>query len=62
MKIDEQKEFAIYKVEMQGTKQCRKIYSDHNVIMLKQTSSAKWKQKARQKPLQQKIIKSTRNS
>ena len=35
MKIDEQKEFAIYKVEMQGTKQCRKIYSDQNVIMLK---------------------------
>ena len=28
------KEFGIYKVERQGTKQCRKIYSDHNAIML----------------------------
>ena len=34
MKIDEEKEFGIYKVEMQGTKQCRKVYLDHNAIML----------------------------
>ena len=34
MKIDEEKEFGIYKVEIQGTKQCRKKYSDHNAIML----------------------------
>ena len=34
MKIDEEKEFGIYKVERQGTEQCRKIYSDHNAIML----------------------------
>ena len=33
MKINEEKEFGIYKVERQGTKQCRKIYSDHNAIM-----------------------------
>ena len=34
MKIDEEKEFGIYKVERQGTKQCRKLYSDHNAKML----------------------------
>ena len=51
MKIDEEKEFEIYKVEIQGTKHCRKIYSDRNAIY---TSSAKWKQK--------KVIKSTKNS
>ena len=34
IKIDEEKEFGIYKVEIQGTKQCRKIYSSHNVIIL----------------------------
>ena len=34
MKIVEEKEFGIYKVERQGTEQCRKIYSDHNAIML----------------------------
>ena len=34
IKIDEEKEFGIYKVEIQGTKQCRKKYSDHNAIML----------------------------
>ena len=34
IKINEEKEFGIYKVERQGTKQCRKIYSDHNAIML----------------------------
>ena len=30
MKIDEEKVFGIYKVERKGTKQSRKIYSDHN--------------------------------
>ena len=30
MKINEEKEFGIYKVERKDTKQCRKIYSDHN--------------------------------
>ena len=34
MKIDEEKEFEICKVERQGTKKSRKIYSDHNAIML----------------------------
>ena len=34
MKIGVEKEFEIYQVEKQGTKQCRKIYSDHNAIML----------------------------
>ena len=34
MKIDEEKEFGIYKVERKGTKQSRNIYSDHNAIML----------------------------
>ena len=34
MKIDVEKAFGIYQVERQGTKQCRKIYSDHNAIML----------------------------
>ena len=35
MKIDEEKEFGIYKVQIQGKKQFRKIYSDHNAIMLR---------------------------
>ena len=34
MKIDEEKEFEICKVERQGTKKSRKICSDHNAIML----------------------------
>ena len=34
MKIVEGKEFGINKVETQGTKQCRKINSDHTAIML----------------------------
>ena len=34
MKINEEKEFGIYKVERQGTKQCRKLYSDHSAMML----------------------------
>ena len=35
MKIDEEKEFGIYRVEeIQGTKQGRKIYSDISAIML----------------------------
>ena len=34
MKIDEENEFGIYEVEIQGTTECRKIYSDHNAIML----------------------------
>ena len=34
IKIDEEKEFGIYKVEIQGTKQGTKKYSDHNAIML----------------------------
>ena len=33
MKIDVEKEFGIYRVERQGTKQCGKIYSDYNAIM-----------------------------
>ena len=33
-KTDEEKEFGKYKVEIQRTKQCRKIYWGHNAIML----------------------------
>ena len=49
MKIDEEKEFGIYKVEIQGAKQCRKVYLDHNAIMLNidfiSTMEAKGKRK-----------------
>ena len=62
MKIDEEKEFGIYKVEIQGTKQCRKIYSDHNAIMLNMDFISKMEAKGKKKPLQEKVIKSTRNS
>ena len=62
MKIDEEKEFRIYKVEIQGTKQCRKIYSDHNAIMLNIDLISKIEAKGKKKPLQEKVIKSTRNS
>ena len=34
MKIDEEEKFGICKVERQGTRQCREIYSDHNAKML----------------------------
>ena len=34
VKIDEAKEFGTYNVEIQATKQCRKVYSDHNAVML----------------------------
>ena len=62
MKIDEEKEFGIYKVEVQGAKQSRKIYSDHNAVMLDIESIYKMEAKDKKKPLQEKIIKSTRNS
>ena len=62
MKIDEEKEFRIYKVEIQGTKQCRKIYADHNAIMLNIDLISKIEAKGKKKPLQEKVIKSTRNS
>ena len=62
MKIDEEKEFRIYKVEIQGTKQCRKIYVDHNAIMLNIDLISKIEAKGKKKPLQEKVIKSTRNS
>ena len=52
MKIDEEKEFRIYKVEIQGTKQCRKIYSDHNAIMLNIDLISKIEAKGKKKPLQ----------
>ena len=51
MKIDEEKEFGIYKVEIQGTKQCRKIYSDHNAIMLNIDFISKMEAKGKKKPL-----------
>ena len=50
------------KVEIQGTKQCRKIYSDHNAIMLNMDFISKMEAKGKKKPLQEKVIKSTRNS
>ena len=62
MKIDEQKEFGIYKVEIQGAKQSRKIYSDHNAVMLDIDFICKMEAKGKKKPLQEKVIKSTRNS
>ena len=62
MKIDEEKESGIYKVEIQGTKHCRKIYSDHNAIMLNMDFISKMEAKGKKKPLQEKVIKSTRNS
>ena len=51
IKIDEEKEFGIYKVEIQGTKQCRKIYSDHNAIMLNIDFISKMEAKGKKKPL-----------
>ena len=62
MKIDEQKEFGIYKVEIQGAKQSRKIYSDHNAVMLDIDFICKMEAKGKKKPLQEKVIKSTKNS
>ena len=49
MKIDQEKEFGIYKVETQGTKQCRKIHSDHNAIMLNIDFISKMEAKGKKK-------------
>ena len=49
MKINEEKEFGIYKVERQGTNQCRKIYSDHNAIMLNIDFTSKMEEKRQEK-------------
>ena len=54
MKIDEEKEFGIYKVEIQGTKQCRKIYSDHNAIMLNIDFISKMEAKGKKKTITRK--------
>ena len=54
MKIDEEKEFGIYKVEIQGTKQCRKIYSDHNAIMLNIDFISKIEAKGKKKTITRK--------
>ena len=54
MKIDEEKEFGIYKVEIQGTKQCRKIYSDHNAIMLNIDFISKMEAKGQKKNITRK--------
>ena len=51
MKIDEEKEFGIYKVEIQGTKQCRKIHSDHNPIMLNIDFISKMEAKGKKKTI-----------
>ena len=51
MKIDEEKEFGIYKAEIQGIKQCGKIYSDHNAIMLNIDFISKMEAKGKKKPL-----------
>ena len=64
MKIDEGKEFGIYRVEeIQGTKQGRKIYSDISAIMLDIDFIIKVEGKGKKKnPLQEKVIKNTRMS
>ena len=54
MKIDEEKEFRIYKVEAQGTKQCRKIHSDHNAIMLNIDFISKMEAKGQKKNITRK--------
>ena len=51
MKIDEEKEFGIYKAEIQGTKQCKKIYSDHNAIMLNVDFISKMEAKGKKKTI-----------
>ena len=51
MKIDEEKESGIYKVDIQGTKQCRKRDSDHNPIMLNIDFISKMEAKGKKKPL-----------
>ena len=62
MKIDEEKEFGIYKIERQGIKQCRKIYSDHNAIKLNIDFVSKMESKDRKEIITKKVIRSTRNS
>ena len=63
MKIYEEKEFGIYKVERQVTKQCRKIYSDHDAIMLYIDFISKMEaKKNKKKIITKKVIRSTRNS
>ena len=64
MKIDEEKEFGIYRVEeIQGTKQGRKIYSDISAIVLDIDFIIKMEGKGKKKkPLQEKVIKNTRMS
>ena len=62
MKIDEQKEFGIYKAEIQGTKQSKKVYLDHNAIMLNIDFISKMEAKGKKKTLREKVIKSTKNS
>ena len=51
MKIDEEKEFGIYKAEIQGTKQSKKVYLDHNAIMLNIDFISKMEAKGKKKPL-----------
>ena len=51
MKIHEEIEFEIYKVEIQGTKQCRKIYSDDNAIMLNIDFISKMEAKGKKKTI-----------
>ena len=62
MKIDEEKEFGIYKAEIQGTKQSKKVYLDHNAIMLNIDFISKMEAKGKKKTLREKVIKSTKNS
>ena len=64
MKIDEEKEFGIYRVEeIQGTQQGRKIYSDISAIILDIDFIIKMEGKGqKKKPLQEKVIKNTRMS
>ena len=56
IKIDLQKEFGMYKVERQGTKQWRKIYSDHNAIVLNINFISKMKTKDKKKTIPQKRL------
>ena len=62
MKIGLQKEFGMYKVEKQGTKQWRKIYSDHNAAVLNIDCISKMKTKDKEIILQKKVIVNTRKS
>ena len=61
MKIDDGKEFGIYQRERQGTKHCRKIYSDHNAIILNIDFIYKMEAKYNKKSLQKRLSETQEN-